>query len=132
MKEDLQEKAQFFAQYLRQEVHYASGGWPIPCEPNVVASDHYLLLKPLSMISDEDAVEVVKICGIHESELVKPDDGGMDLPDKPITRGETAFLKDTIMAHYWHVTNDENGREEDIHSIELVRNGELTLIECYM
>lgn len=61
-------KAKFFAQYWGQKV-LTSKNWETEGDPEYVCGPyfdgnyegHYLLLKPLSSITDEDAIEVAKI-----------------------------------------------------------------------
>lgn len=63
MENTLENKAKFFAQYWLQEVlcsdifHYKNK----KMNGNNIPSDHYLELKPLSQISDDDAINVAKL-----------------------------------------------------------------------
>lgn len=65
MENNLENKERFFALYWGQKVMYVGGvgfvkighaGW------NLKHPDFFLELKPLSSISDEDAIEVSKLC----------------------------------------------------------------------
>lgn len=64
MKNNLENKAKFFAQYFKQKVYKNSvsknSGF---CYPDLakIPDDGYLELNPLSQISDEDALKVAKI-----------------------------------------------------------------------
>ena len=60
----LENKARFFAQYFGQHVLYFSSDFLRKIDNltlDSVENDDYLELKPLSQISDEDAIEVAKL-----------------------------------------------------------------------
>lgn len=75
MENNLENKAKFFAIYLDQEV-YCIEGWnrgAMICDAHKLVKEEFyylnksfLILKPLSSISDEDAIEVVKIMTFHD------------------------------------------------------------------
>ena len=71
----LENKARFFAQYFGQHVLYFSSDFLRKIDNltlNSIEDDDYLELKPLSQISDEDAIEVSKIFGLgHLSGAIK-------------------------------------------------------------
>ena len=71
----LENKARFFAQYFGQHVLYFSSDFLRKIDNltlDSVENDDYLELKPLSQISDEDAIEVSKIFGLgHLSGAIK-------------------------------------------------------------
>ena len=71
----LENKARFFAQYYGQHVLYFSSDFLRKIDNltlDSVENDDYLELKPLSQISDEDAIEVSKIFGLgHLSGAIK-------------------------------------------------------------
>ena len=63
----LENKAKFFAQYFGQHVLYFSSDFLRKIDNltlNSIEDDDFLELKPLSQISDEDAIEVSKIFGL--------------------------------------------------------------------
>ncbi|MFP7656107.1 hypothetical protein [Chryseobacterium proteolyticum] len=62
MENTLENKARFFAQYWGQNVYRIKDGIDEPGK-NIINDDlvAFLELKPLSMISDEEAIEVAKI-----------------------------------------------------------------------
>ena len=63
----LENKAKFFAQYWEQHVLYFSSDFLRKIDNltlDSIENDDYLELKPLSQISDEDAIEVSKIFGL--------------------------------------------------------------------
>jgi hypothetical protein len=61
-------KAKFFALYWEQEVLYYGASMQVVCEISFPKyfeiTDYHLTLKPLSSITDEDAIEVAKISNI--------------------------------------------------------------------
>lgn len=74
MNQELQDKAAFFAQYWKQNVftYTVMNGSPRTCSLTVYEMDRvgyyktcYLSLKPLSAITDEDAIEVANIMDIE-------------------------------------------------------------------
>ena len=71
----LENKARFFAQYFGQHVLYFSSDFLRKIDNltlNSIEDDDFLELKPLSHISDEDAIEVSKIFGLgHLSGAIK-------------------------------------------------------------
>lgn len=71
----LENKAKFFAQYWGQHVLYFSSDFLRKIDNltlDSIENDDYLELKPLSQISDEDAIEVSKIFGLgHLSGAIK-------------------------------------------------------------
>ena len=69
----LENKARFFAQYWGQHVLYFSSGFLRKIDNltlDSVENDDYLELKPLSNISNEDAIEIGKITGCWTAEEV--------------------------------------------------------------
>ena len=68
-----QEKANFFAQYLGQEIMsypHNSGCLMYVGGINMTnLSDEYIILTPLSMITDEDAIEVATQQGFHNKHV---------------------------------------------------------------
>jgi hypothetical protein len=61
----LENKARFFAQYWGQHVLYFSSDFLRKIDYLTIVgieNDDYLELKPLSQITDEDAIEIVKLC----------------------------------------------------------------------
>lgn len=75
MKQSLQDKAAFFAQYWGQRIRKWDG---MPNYMGLVSSTYmtkyategcYLELTPLSDITDEDAIEVAKIMGVKNSDF---------------------------------------------------------------
>ena len=75
LENTLENKARFFAQYFGQHVLYFSSDFLRKIDNltlDSVENDDYLELKPLSQISDEDAIEVSKIFGLgHLSGAIK-------------------------------------------------------------
>ena len=75
LENTLENKAKFFAQYWGQYVLYFTSDFLRKIDNltlDSVENDDYLELKPLSQISDEDAIEVSKIFGIgHLSGAIK-------------------------------------------------------------
>lgn len=76
---NLENKAKFFAQYLGQDIlhgRYGVNGNLVDLIANKDTGDKYWLeLKPLSLITDEDAIEVVKILqgiGITSTAMREP------------------------------------------------------------
>ena len=64
MENTLENKAKFFAQYFSQHVLYFSSDFLRKIDNltlDSVENDDYLELKPLSQISDEDAINVAKL-----------------------------------------------------------------------
>ena len=67
LENTLENKAKFFAQYWGQYVLYFTSDFLRKIDNltlDSVENDDYLELKPLSQISDEDAIEVSKIFGL--------------------------------------------------------------------
>lgn len=66
-------KAKFFAQYYGQKVlshidYMDSVGFsPLLTIDFYISTEHFLLLTPLSLISDEDAKALCEICGVNPS-----------------------------------------------------------------
>ena len=75
LENTLENKAKFFAQYWGQYVLYFTSDFLRKIDNltlDSVENDDYLELKPLSQISDEDAIEVSKIFGLgHLSGAIK-------------------------------------------------------------
>ena len=75
LENTLENKAKFFAQYWGQYVLYFTSDFLRKIDNltlDSVENDDYLELKPLSHISDEDAIEVSKIFGLgHLSGAIK-------------------------------------------------------------
>lgn len=75
MKNTLENKAKFFAQYWGQKVFEykkSSHPQPVTIRSNTILyskeESSHLVLKPLSSITDEDAIEVIKLCEGYVSE----------------------------------------------------------------
>lgn len=71
MENTLENKEKFFALYWGQEVLKANKNheiaWVIGLGGNKPVMQEYLELKPLSSITDEDAIEVVKLKMFHDN-----------------------------------------------------------------
>ena len=68
----LENKAKFFAQYFSQHVLYFSSDFLRKIDNltlDSVENDDYLELKPLSQISDEDAIKISKEFHIFKSDI---------------------------------------------------------------
>lgn len=61
MKNTLENKAKFFAQYWGQEVYGWHDGNTTNFQSLNITEDEFLILKPLSSISDEDAIKVAEL-----------------------------------------------------------------------
>jgi len=74
-------KAKFFAQYWGQNVlHRKDGSYVSVCFLNPI-KDRYLFLKPLSSITDEDAIEVGRIVfpNLTDTQLILVKDGVVNI-----------------------------------------------------
>lgn len=96
-KNTAENKARFFAQYWDQQVCWIADDLPLQTLDRVMiyANPSYLLLTPLSMISDEDAVEVAGVYNIKAKRkfIVKSSTeiiiGTSDTSDTPYIRMST-------------------------------------------
>lgn len=61
---NLENKKRFFALYWGQNVYKCANGYPVALNPCSINNSDYLLLKPLSKISDED-LKVLGFGNIH-------------------------------------------------------------------
>lgn len=78
MENTLENKEKFFAQYWGQRIlRYSFWREDVEsrdCKFEEAVKNHYILLKPLSSITDEDAVEVAKIFNQHKIKAHYSDD----------------------------------------------------------
>lgn len=90
MENTLGNKAKFFALYLDQEV-YCIEGWNrgvMICDAHKLIKEEFnylkksfLELKPISSISDDDAIEVARLCGLANACIIESTEDRLGIYD---------------------------------------------------